>query len=189
MCRARLLQTTRQWLVLRMCHHLISQRRQSGLSLSTHSIRRIKLSVARNLFSLKHKIGLKAAPPISTTIRPIISLSKSSNQFGLSTKTENFKRNDEMKRPSKFWTSGLRRVQELKQKFWERKNTLTLQQTLKKRVVLCVQTGKAKTSTQTMTRPNRILPQTRVSSKRGSGLSEQTTLIPCQTNGTNRNLL
>jgi hypothetical protein len=102
MCQARLLRTTRLWRALPMCHHSISQRRQSGLSRLRHSTRLIKPQEARSLFNSKHKTGLKAALLISTTTRQTISLSKSSNQSGLSTKTENCRRNDGMKRQSKF---------------------------------------------------------------------------------------
>ncbi len=188
MYRALLLLMIRPWQAPRTFPHLISQKRPSELSLSILSTRLIKPQGARSLYNSKPKTGLKAAPHISTTTQLTISLSKSSNQFGLNTRTENFRRNEEMKRQSKFWISGLKLAQELRLKFCERRSMLTLLRTLKKRVVLCVQTGRAKTSTQTTTPQNRILLQTRVSSKRESVPSEEITLTQCQTNGKSRSL-
>jgi hypothetical protein len=112
MYRALLLLTTRLWQVLHMFHHLISQKRQSELNHSILSTRLIKPQGGRSLYNSKPKTGLKAVPHISTTTQQTTSLSRSSNQSGLNTRTENFRKNEEMKRQSKFWTSGLRRAQE-----------------------------------------------------------------------------
>ena len=112
MYRALLLLTTRLWQVPHMFHRLISQKRQLELNHSILSTRLIKQQGVRSLYNSKPKTGLKAAPHISTTTQQTTSLSRSSNQSGLNTRIENFRKNEEMKRQSKFWTSGLKRAQE-----------------------------------------------------------------------------
>jgi len=101
-CPALRLLTTKLWQEPHMLHRLISRKRQSELNHSILSTRLIKPQGVRSLYNSKPKTGLKAVPHISTTTQQTTSLSRSSNQSGLNTRTENFKKNEEMKRPSKF---------------------------------------------------------------------------------------
>lgn len=155
-------------------HHSINQKKQLELNRLILSTQRIKPRVVRRKLSSKRKTGLRVVLHISTTIQQTVLLSKNSSTFGLNIRIKSFRKSDETKRQSKFWTNGHKHVQELKLRYCARKNTLTSLRTSKKQEVSCALTGKVRTLTQLTTPQSKIRQQMRVNSIAESWPSELT---------------